>query len=179
MSWEGSEADALAAQSPLASELPFWRLLLLSDGSVTRHLQLLTGAPVAVNCLSMAPVSASDNELPASVAALKHPLLQREVLLCNQHDGGKALVHATSWWNIDEASSSLPDPKKPIWVSLSQARKELYREIKAVGLGGSPLLEQYFEEKGPFWGREYLFWSGNKPLTLIHEVFSPALKKYM
>lgn len=79
VTWEGSEADALAPDSPLASEHPLWRLMLLSDGSVTRHLQLLTGSSVTVDCLTMAPVSASDSELPASVSALKHPLLQREV----------------------------------------------------------------------------------------------------
>lgn len=81
VSWEGSEADALAPDSPLASEHPLWRLMLLSDGSVTRHLQLLTGSSVTVDCLSMAPVSASDSELPATVSALQHPLLQREVCI--------------------------------------------------------------------------------------------------
>ena len=28
--------------------LPPWRLILLSDGSVTRHLQLLSGRPIEV-----------------------------------------------------------------------------------------------------------------------------------
>lgn len=179
VSWEGSEADALALDSPLASEHPLWRLMLLSDGSVTRHLQLLTGSSVTVDCLSMAPVSASDSELPASVSALKHPLLQREVLLRNSADGDRPLVHATSWWNVDQATANLQDPSKPIWVSLSQARKELYREIKVVRLGSSPQLEEYFGTDGPFWGRQYLFWSCGEPLTLIHEVFSPHLKSYL
>lgn len=64
----------------------------------------------------------------------------------------------------------------PGWVvRLVQARKELYREIKVVRLGHSPVLAEHFGEDGPFWGRQYLFWSGGAPLTLIHEVFSPAL----
>ena len=36
-------------------------------------------------------------------------------------------------------------------------------------------LRREFGEEGPFWGRQYFFWHNNKPLTLIYEVFSPAL----
>lgn len=43
-----------------------------------------------------------------------------QVLLRNMDDSGRALVHATSWWNVAAASSNLRDPSKPIWVSLSQ-----------------------------------------------------------
>lgn len=32
---------------------------------------------------------------------------------------------------------------------------------------------------GPFWGRQYLFWHGDQPLTLIHEVFSPHIAQYL
>lgn len=67
-----------------------------------------------------------------------------QVLLRNPDNGGRALVHATSWWNTDAASSNLRDPSQPIWVSLSQARKELYREIQMVQLGGSAALEEHF-----------------------------------
>lgn len=33
-----------------------------------------------------------------------------------------------------------------------------------------------FQAAGPFWGRQYLFWRGGKPLTLIYEVFSTELQ---
>ena len=36
-----------------------------------------------------------------------------------------------------------------------------------------------FGHAGPFWGREYIFWHSGQPLTLIHEIFSPALEKYL
>jgi hypothetical protein len=32
---------------------------------------------------------------------------------------------------------------------------------------------------GPFWGRHYIFWSGDAPLTLIYEVFSPKLAAFL
>ncbi len=45
--------------------------------------------------------------------------------------------------------------------------------------GDSQFLEQQFGRPGPFWGRQYLFWHNGKPLTVIHEVFSPALEQFL
>ncbi|MHC5832457.1 MAG: chorismate pyruvate-lyase family protein, partial [Nostoc sp.] len=39
--------------------------------------------------------------------------------------------------------------------------------------------ESGFDVTGPFWGRHYLFWHHGQPLTLIYEVFSPYLTKYL
>lgn len=36
-----------------------------------------------------------------------------------------------------------------------------------------------FGAAGPFWGRQYLFWHGRRPLTLIYEVFSTALEELL
>ncbi len=36
-----------------------------------------------------------------------------------------------------------------------------------------------FQAEGPFWGRQYLFWHGGKPLTLIYEVFSTSLEEFL
>ena len=69
-----------------------------------------------------------------------------QVLLRDKDAEGRALVYATSWWNAAAASSNLRDPSQPIWVSLTQAHKELYREIQTVQLGGSAVLEKHFGE---------------------------------
>ena len=36
-----------------------------------------------------------------------------------------------------------------------------------------------FGQRGPFWGRQYLFWHDKQPLTLIYEVFSTSLEQYL
>ncbi len=36
-----------------------------------------------------------------------------------------------------------------------------------------------FGHEGPFWGREYIFWRDGQPVTLINEIFSPALEEYL
>jgi chorismate lyase len=40
--------------------------------------------------------------------------------------------------------------------------------------GESEGLEAAFGERGPFWGRHYIFWSGGAPITVVYEVFNPA-----
>ena len=56
--------------------------MLLSDGSVTRHLQLLTGVSVNVDSLQMADVGPAPADLPPAAALLEGALLQRQVPLC-------------------------------------------------------------------------------------------------
>ena len=54
--------------------------MLLSDGSVTRHLQLLTGLSVTVECLQMQNIGPASADLPAPARLLQGPLVQRQVL---------------------------------------------------------------------------------------------------
>ena len=55
--------------------------MLLSDGSVTRHLQLLTGVSVAVDCMQMAAIGPHPPGLPPGAAHLQGDLVQRQVTL--------------------------------------------------------------------------------------------------
>ncbi|GLI60250.1 hypothetical protein VaNZ11_002337, partial [Volvox africanus] len=279
-------ASAEDAQCNVAASglSPLWKLLLLSDGSVTRHLQLLSGSPVSVECLSLRNVGCSLEGLPAGTDLIPGPRVQRQVLLrcqpdlvsqCKTHGtknnsdnsnsttttsssssssssssrnmdcvptgnsedtsagssnssgcrietfessgGGRRngnaastdpkaivdsanddvssrsdgstypgsgppllpLLYASSWWNAETIDEYLRDKSKPIWVSLSQGHVELYREVHALFRGESPQLEGLLGCPGPFWGRQYVFWSGGQPLTLIYEVFSPKLEQYL
>ena len=76
-----SPATPAALQStPLIRHLaPSWRLMLLSDGSVTRHLSLLTGQPVRIECLEMRPIGSRLGGLVPSVDRIPGPRLQRQV----------------------------------------------------------------------------------------------------
>lgn len=252
--------------------------MLLSDGSVTRHLQLMTDQRVEVECLEMRNIGDEREGLPHETELIPGPLVQRQVRgragwggcgarsyvkeglpawLGRMPRGGwacssarqrrtarhgkassqrtgrcvgrwhswacpydaqvflhipdphsKPYVYATSWWNAEEVESylrwvpggdpwpglgrssasqgllggrswvgsstvwkplgaarrcrclpcaspsflppvtalhpALPgrDRSQPIWVSLSQGRAELYREILQVQYGASPFLEE-------------------------------------
>lgn len=53
------------------------------------------------------------------------------------------------------------------------------REVQIVYHGNNSELEHLLGSKGPFWGRQYFFWHNGKPLTLIYEVFSSSLEKFL
>jgi chorismate lyase len=89
------------------------------------------------------------------------------------------LGYATSWWEASHVDEFLQNRSLPIWASLARIRTELYRDIKGIYCGYSAPLESGFDEVAPFWGRHYLFWHHGQPLTLIYEVFSPYLTKYL
>ena len=67
--------------------------------------------------------------------------------------------------------------ERAVWMHLSERRTELFREVKRMYHGHSPVLEDAWELRGPFWGRHYVFWAGEVPLCVIYEVFRPALER--
>lgn len=148
-------------------------MLLLSDGSVTRHLQLITGHPITVECIEMKKMETASeiSHLPHATSLLQGPLLRRQVLLhlspspgssapssttrrtSSSHtaskfdNDSKAVVYAASWWNADTVDKYLQDKESPIWVSLSKERTELYREILQVYYGTSDYFVEYVAKK--------------------------------
>jgi chorismate lyase len=113
------------------------------------------------------------------VDLLKQPWLQRQVLMRSGHPESTALVYAASWWNEADAAHLLKDASVPVGAVLRQSRAEIFRDIRSVYLGDCPKLALMFGAPGPFWGRDYVFWRHGRPLTVIHEVFSPQLSRYL
>lgn len=154
-----------------------WRLLLLGDGSPTRHLESLSGQPVEIELIAMAAdTPAGGGPPPLEISELEGPLLRRQVWLCC---GGQALAWAESWWNQEQANTNLRERNQPIWRSLTAHRAELFREVDGLAQVDAPWLEQRFGRPGPFWSRHYRFFRGGKELTVIREVFSPELERWL
>lgn len=175
--WEAPAEMVAAGDNP--GDLPGpWRLMLLGDGSPTRHLRLLTGHPVSVELVAMAaePGGQASIGCPSEVQELTPPLLRRQVWLSC---GEQTLAWAESWWNQDEANQHLQDRNLPIWLSLTQGRSELFREVDGLALVQEPWLEKRFGCSGPFWSRHYRFFRQGRELTVIREVFSPALEQWL
>ncbi len=174
--WQG---DELTVQQGLPHQQlsPAWQLMLLGDGSPTRHLQLLTGEPTEVDVIDMSAIEMDKDHAPELIAAIPGPRLRRQVWL--RTASGQRLAYATSWWEASHVDEYLQNRSLPIWASLAKLRTELYRDVQGIYYGNSPELEIAFGEPGAFWGRHYLFWHHGQPLTLIYEVFSPYLCKYL
>ncbi|NJL82310.1 MAG: DUF98 domain-containing protein [Chloroflexaceae bacterium] len=174
--WQGGE-EIVRQGLPHAQLAPAWQILLLGDGSPTRHLRLLTGEPTEVDVIDMSAIGMEEDGAPAQVQAVPQPRLRRQVWL--RTASGQRLAYAASWWEASHVDEYLQNRSLPIWESLSRLHTELYRDIQGIYYGHSEVLAAAFEEAGPFWGRHYLFWHDRKPLTLIYEVFSPYLRKYL
>jgi chorismate lyase len=174
--WQGGEAEVTKGL-PHSQLAPAWQILLLGDGSPTRHLQLVTGEPIEVDVIDMSSIGMTADNAPAQIVAVPGPRIRRQVWL--RTASGQRLAYATSWWEAAHVDEYLQNRSLPVWASLARLRTELYRDVQGIYYGNSPALEAAFEESGPFWGRHYLFWHHQQPFTLIYEVFSPYLTKYL
>ena len=174
--WEGRE-EVIKHGLPRDQVSTGWQLLLLGDGSPTKHLQLLTGEPTQVEVLDMSPIGLEFGKAPYLVHQVPGPRLRRQVWL--KTASGQKLAYAVSWWQEQQVNNYLKDTSVPVWVSLTSTRMELYRDIQCIQYGHCKSLEKHFNHPGPFWARQYFFWYQGKPLTLIYEVFSPFLDKYL
>uniref|UniRef100_A0A7S0YEE5 Uncharacterized protein n=1 Tax=Polytomella parva TaxID=51329 RepID=A0A7S0YEE5_9CHLO len=208
--WKGTAEDAVKRSEGVMS--PSWRMFLMSDGSVTRHLGLLVGGQVTIELLSTSEVR--DDEVPDEAKIVEGRKVCRQVVLKSSAHPSVPLVYASSWWSVEQMEACLKDRQQPIWVSLSRDRTELYRELLTFECGNpSDRLKNIFglcsinpnkDKRGkgevvekerlgrddcssikldsdlkPVWGRYYVFWKGGKPLTVIYEVFSTDLEKYL
>ncbi|BAS55054.1 MULTISPECIES: chorismate lyase [Leptolyngbya] len=174
--WEASELE-IQQGLPHSQLSPAWQMMLLGDGSPTRHLQLLTGEPTEVDVIDMSSIGFSLDHAPSAIEQIPGSRLRRQIWL--RTASGQRLGYAASWWESSHIDEYLQNRSQPIWSNLSRSRMELYREIKGLHYGRSAALEAAFGVSAPLWGRHYLFWHHGKPFTLIYEVFSPYLERYL
>ena len=174
--WEANTLD-LQQKKFVPPIPPAWRLLLLNDGYTTRNLGLLTGEEITASCIATSMIASVDENAPAAVALLDRPNLRRQVMLHGA--SGHPLMYGASWWNSESMGTHLRNPDRPIGHNLSLHRTELFREMHGLYLGQSAELEREFGVKGPFWGRHYVLWHHQQPLTLIVEIFSNLLTGYI
>ena len=100
--WEATETVAMLSGTTRALLTPPWRILLLSDGSVTRHLQLLTDTRTRVDVLREQVVGrAAEAPGPDELRLFgEQELMQRQVYLRNG-EAGTIYGYAASWWGVD------------------------------------------------------------------------------
>jgi chorismate lyase len=174
--WQASEQE-FQPGLPHRQLAPAWQLLLLGDGSPTRHLQLLTGEPTEVDVIDMSSIGFALDNAPNCIEKIPGPRIRRQIWL--KTASGQRMGYAASWWELSHVDDYLQNRSQPIWTSLARLRTELYRDVQGLYYGNSSALEEAFEHPGPFWGRHYIFWHHGQPLTMIYEVFSPYLEKYL
>ena len=100
--WQGGE-EAIKRGLPHSQLAPTWQLLLLGDGSPTRHVQLLTGEPTEVDVIDMSAIGMNTDNAPTMMQMLPGPRVRRQVWV--RTASGQRLYYAASWWeasHVDE-----------------------------------------------------------------------------
>ena len=86
-----------------------WRLLLLGDGSPTRHLELLSGLPLEVDVIAMAAEPADQPGAPVEINELQGP---RRPLPAWPWRTSALLACQQAWGDmVGRAVTNLPMPK--------------------------------------------------------------------
>lgn len=174
--WQGDQ-QVIQSGLPFDRLSPYWQMFLLGDGAPTRHLQLLTQSEIVVEVVQMVEIGDDKDNAPSDIQAIPAPRIRRQIWL--KSTGGEVFSHATSWWAKATIQNHLQNPSLPVWKSLNQKHTELYRDLRQIYYGHCPGVTPTFAQAGPYWGRHYLLWHGGAPLTLIYEVYSPILQKYL
>ncbi|MCK6452336.1 MAG: chorismate pyruvate-lyase family protein [Alphaproteobacteria bacterium] len=159
--------DAVLAQLP-----PGWRLLMFQDGSATRAMAVLSGQTIEAEIVEAAELR-EEPHAPPELALLPPPWLRRTVLL--RTAAGAALSYALSWWNSASYAGFLKDPALPIGTSMARGRTEYCREVLSLFLARGGAIDRRFDAAGPFLGRHYVMYHGERPLNVIVEIYGPAV----
>ena len=93
--WQGGK-EIVQQGLPHHQLAPTWQILLLGDGSPTRHLQLLTGESTEVDVIDMSLIGKDNDGAPREIEAISEPRLRRQVWL--RTASGQRLAYAASWW---------------------------------------------------------------------------------
>jgi len=159
---------------------PLQRVLLGTDGSVTRILELACGAPVAVTT-RVQKVEKADPSVAENLQVQPGDEVNHRIVELKNTRTGETLIYAESYTPLSRLSSSFRDDLMradvPIGKILEHHRLETRREIlgmsvgtrgpdiaRAFGLSGNPL----------FLSRRYRIIHGDFPLMHIEEVFPAA-----
>ncbi len=177
--WQGGRSEI---QTGLPSSIlsPVWQMILLGNGSPTRLLQLLTQSPIAVEVLATDLLAQEQDFAPPEINLIGTPRVRRQICL-KAAKTAEILVYAVSWWQEDDYAHFLPQPHLPVGTNLQNQRLELFRDLRGIYHGSCPELADIFADQireQLYWGRHYLLWHGGRPITLIYEIFNPAIARY-
>ena len=152
------------------------RLLLMTDGSVTTLLEVLTGKPVVVKTLLQQVVRA-DTERAAALGVEEGDNMNYRVVVLKNDDDDRPLIYAESYTPIarvqKEFRHDLMKADIPIGRILSQRRIESRREIRSVAAISNDELSDLFgvPDNVPLLSRTYDIISHGMVLMRIIETF--------
>jgi len=160
---------------------PLQRILLGTDGSVTRILELATGAPVAITTLQQT-VEAADLLVAQRLDVPPGQKVNHRIVELKNTRTHETLIYAESFTPLSRLSPSFRDDLMradiPIGKILEQHQLETRREIVKMSAGPrpAPVAESFGLSGNPrFLSRQYRIIHHEHPLIHIEEVFPAGL----
>ena len=160
-------------KSPSVIIPPIWQTILLSDGSLTRHLEILLGTPVELQIQTIANIQLRDYSERFICSKICYPQISRLVWL-RAHNKGN-IVYANSIWNTKILSEFITNERLPIGRLFIDLELDICKQIYQIEYVHSYELERKFQYVGPFWSRQYFLMHHGEILASIQEFFSPIL----
>ena len=173
-----SGPDATAATRHAVVEQPpgvLQRVLLTTDGSIGRILEVFADEPIEAVKLEQWSVPAGE-ENPALALAVGEEVLRRRVLLRGAQSG-RNFIYADALIAIRRVHptlrSGLLDTSVPIGKLLTLVRAETFRELLSSGKEPAGTCARHFgiEEHDEVFVRDYRIVNGGEPIMLITEKF--------
>jgi chorismate-pyruvate lyase len=158
---------------------PILRVLLVTDGTVTRTLEAYFGEPIDVDVLEHAEIT-SDSPYPQIEIAVGDHILHRYVRLVGRSTR-KVYAVAESVAVLEHISQQmrrqLLQEQKGIGELLREGRLETYRELLTANLTAASRWAEHLQV-APTAGvvtRDYRIYQGGRAVLLIREVFPESL----
>jgi beta-ribofuranosylaminobenzene 5'-phosphate synthase len=155
------------------------KILLTTDGSVTRILEILTGRPVVVETLSRR-MDPADREVAGWLGVDVGSRVNYRVVKLGNRGRGRVLVVAWSWIALSRLSGGmrrdLTSTDIPIGKIILKHRLEVRREILSIDLVPATREQaEYFkiQERSPLISKVYNIIRGGDVLIRINEFFRP------
>lgn len=160
---------------------PLQKILLGTDGSVTRILELATGAPVTVTTL-LQTIEVADREVAERLKVAPGQEVNHRIVELKNTRTGETLIYAESYTPLSRLSPTFREDLMradiPVGRILERHRLETRREIVKMTAGPRPetIAERFGLSGTPrFLSRQYRIIHQDLPLMHIEETF-PAIR---
>lgn len=147
-------------------DAPMWRFVLLSDGHLAQHLEIISRRPV------------TERELGVQ----HHARGRLGCTLCRQTTlrvAHRDAVYVCAWWDPRVYRSLMDVHGRLFWQRCRDLRWECSREMLAVHFGVCEPLVHVLDlphARTKLWARDYVFRKEGVAFLVVHEVFSPTLE---
>nr|YP_010338587.1 hypothetical protein MW432_pgp044 [Rhodaphanes brevistipitata]UNJ18537.1 hypothetical protein [Rhodaphanes brevistipitata] len=148
------------------------QVLLFSDGSLTRHSEIILGTEIEIELHNNTKSMYKQDEKILR-GQIPNPRINRQIWLKTVQ--GVKIAYATSIWKKEIFYEVFLKKNIALGNYLIELEYDIYKEIYNIEYIYCYHLEKEFQREGPFWSRHYFLRHNGEILASIREVLSPSI----